>query len=102
MMANSDILPKDVLTALLPQGGRPGRMATLNKLDAICRRHSENGTRSFSIKVIGRIADHQGLLKGRIPYNVPSADYRALIVACANYSGSTISPKVVPASTTRG
>jgi hypothetical protein len=56
-----------------------------------CRRHQESGSRNFSLSTIGRLVKTEGILKGRVLYNMQSADYRELISAWAIYAGPATS-----------
>jgi hypothetical protein len=76
-----------VLESLLAKGGRSNRRASLAKMHELCRRQHEAGSRDFSLSAIGRLAEAEGIMKGRALYNAPSADYRALIEAWAAYAG---------------
>jgi len=87
MNGKTEIHPDAVLEALLTKGGRSNRRANLAKLHELCRRQHEAGSRDFSLSAIGRLAEAQGIMKGRALYNAPSADYRALIGAWAVYAG---------------
>lgn len=58
----------------------------------LCRRQHATGSRDFSLPAIGRLAEAEGILKGRALYNAPSADYRSLIEAWAAYAGP-VAPK---------
>jgi hypothetical protein len=53
----------------------------------LCRRQHEAGSRDFSLPAIGRLAEAEGIMKGRALYNAQSVDYKALIEAWAAYSG---------------
>jgi hypothetical protein len=79
--------PNVLLGTLLAKGGRAHRLARLKALHEICRRHQESGSRDFSLSTIGRLAEAEGILKGRVLYNMQSADYRKLISAWATYAG---------------
>ena len=83
----TDIHPDAVLASLLDKGGRSNRRANLAKMHELCRRQHAAGSRDFSLPAIGRLAEAEGILKGRALYNAPSADYRALIEAWADYAG---------------
>lgn len=83
----TDIHPNAVLEALLAKGGRSNRRANLEKMHELCRRQHEAGSRDFSLSGIGRLAESESLMKGRVLYNAQSADYRALIEAWAAYAG---------------
>jgi hypothetical protein len=87
MNSVTDIHPDAVLAALLNKGGRSNRRANLAKMHELCRMHHAVGSRDFSLPAIGRLAEAEGILKGRALYNAPSADYRALIEAWAAYAG---------------
>jgi len=87
MNGRTDIHPDAVLASLLDKGGRANRRANLAKIHELCRRHHAVGSRDFSLPAIGRLAEAEGILKGRALYNAPSADYRALIEAWAAYAG---------------
>lgn len=87
MTDKTDIHPDTVLESLLAKGGRSNRRANLAKMHELCRRQHAAGSRDFSLPTIGRLAEAEGILKGRALYNAPSADYRALIEAWAAYAG---------------
>ncbi|SOZ14447.1 Alpha/beta hydrolase fold protein (fragment) [Cupriavidus taiwanensis] len=53
----------------------------------LCRRQHGAGSRDFSLSAIGRLAEAEGIMKGRALYNAPSAHYRTLIEAWAAYAG---------------
>lgn len=87
MKGMTEIHPDAVLESLLDKGGRSNRRANLAKMHELCRKRHEAGHRDFSLPVIGRLAEAEGIMKGRALYNAPSADYRALIGAWATYAG---------------
>ncbi len=87
MNDKTEIHPDAVLEALLAKGGRSNRRANLAKLHELCRRQHEAGSRDFSLPAIGRLAEAQGIMKGRVLYNAQSADYRTLVEAWAAYAG---------------
>ena len=87
MSSRTDIHPDAVLASLLDKGGRSNRRANLVKMHEVCRRQHAAGSRDFLLPTIGRLAESEGILKGRALYNAPSADYRALIEAWAAYAG---------------
>jgi hypothetical protein len=87
MNGMTDIHPDVVLATLLDKGGRSNRRANLAKMHELCRRQHAVGSLDFSLPAIGRLAEAEGILKGRALYNAPSADYRALIEAWATYVG---------------
>lgn len=87
MNGMTDVHPDAVLASLLDKGGRSNRRANLAKMHELCRRQHAAGSRDFSLPAIGRLAEAEGILKGRALYNAPSADYRALIEAWAVYAG---------------
>src|SRR6516225_7096076 len=87
MIGTSDIHPNAVLESLLAKGGRSNRLANLTNMHELCRRQHEAGSRDFSLPTIGRLAEAEGIMKGRVLYNVQSADYKALIEAWASYAG---------------
>lgn len=87
MKGASDIHPDAVLESLLAKGGRSNRRANLARMQELCRKQHETGSRDFSLPAIGRLAEAEGIMKGRALYNAQSADYRALIEAWAAYAG---------------
>lgn len=87
MNGATDIHPDAVLESLLAKGGRSNRRANLAKMHELCRRQHEAGSRDFSLPALGRLAEAEGIMKGRALYNAQSADYKALIEAWAAYSG---------------
>jgi hypothetical protein len=88
MTGTTDIHPDAVLESLLAKGGRAHRRTNLAKMHELCRKQREAGSREFSLPAIGRLAEAEGILKGRALYNAQSADYRSLIGAWAAYAGS--------------
>lgn len=88
--------PNTVLDTLLAKGGRAHRLARLTALHEICRRHQGSGSRDFSLPTIGRLVETEGILKGRVLYNMQSADYRELISAWAMYAGPVTSQSTKP------
>ncbi|WP_321783993.1 gamma-mobile-trio protein GmtX [Burkholderia pyrrocinia] len=87
MNGATHIHPDAVLESLLAKGGRSNRRANLTKMHELCRRQHEAGSRDFSLPAIGRLAEAEGIIKGRALYNAQSADYKALIEAWATYAG---------------
>jgi len=87
MNGMTDIHPDDVLASLLDKGARSNRRANLAKMHELCRKQHAAGSRDFSLPSIGRLAEAEGIMKGRALYNAPSADYRSLIEAWAAYAG---------------
>ena len=87
MSGMTDIHPDAVLASLLDKGGRSNRRANLAKMHELCRRQHAAGSRDFSLPAIGRLAEAEGILKGRALYNAQSADYRVLIEAWSTYAG---------------
>jgi hypothetical protein len=83
----TDIHPNAVLESLLAKRLRSNRRANLAKMHELCRRQHEAGSRDFSLPAIGRLAEAEGIMKGRALYNAQSADYKALIEAWAAYAG---------------
>jgi hypothetical protein len=83
----TDIHPDAVLESLLAKGGRSNRRANLTKMHELCRKQHEAGSRDFSLPAIGRLAEAEGIMKGRALYNAQSADYKALIEAWGAYAG---------------
>lgn len=82
--------PNDVLDTLLAKGGRSHRRAKLTAMHELCGRHHESGSRDFSLPTIGRLAEADGILKGRVLYNAQSADYRVLVSAWAAFVGRPV------------
>lgn len=87
MSGMTDTHPDAVLASLLDKGGRSNRRANLVKMHELCRRQNAAGSRDFSLPAIGRLAETEGILKGRALYNAQSADYRVLIEAWSAYAG---------------
>ncbi|XVJ47857.1 gamma-mobile-trio protein GmtX [Pseudomonas sp. UBT] len=87
MSGKTDIHPNATLEALLTKGGRSNRRANLTKMHELCRKQHETCSREFSLPSIGRLAEAEGIMKGRVLYNAQSADYRMLIESWAAYSG---------------
>jgi hypothetical protein len=87
MNGTTDIHPDAVLEAMLAKAERSNRRANLTKMHELCRRQHAAGLRDFSVPTIGRLAEAEGIMKGRALYNAPSTDYRALIEAWATYAG---------------
>jgi hypothetical protein len=87
MNGETNIHPDAVLESLLAKGGRSNRKANLAKMHELCRKQHQSGSRDFSLPAIGRLAEADGILKGRALYNAQSADYRSLIEAWAAYAG---------------
>ncbi|WP_425219000.1 gamma-mobile-trio protein GmtX [Ralstonia solanacearum] len=80
MNTRTDIHPDAVLESLLAKGGRSHRRANLARMHELCRRQHEAGGRDFSLPSVGRLAEAEGIMKGRALYNTQSADYRELIL----------------------
>lgn len=87
MNSGAVITPDTLLEALLAKGGRSQRLDNLRKINELCRQQYAAGARDFTLPYIGRLVEDRGIMKGRALYNAPSADYRALIEAWANYAG---------------
>lgn len=87
MSGMSDIHPDKVLEFLLSKSERSNRRANLARMHELCRRLHAAGSRDFSLAAIGRLAEAEGIMKGRVLYNAQSADYKALIEAWAAYAG---------------
>ena len=73
--------PDEILDSLLAKGSRAHRRRNLAAVHEICRRQHHTGSRDFSIPVIGKLCEAEGVLKARALYNAASADYRELIAA---------------------
>ena len=82
-----DIHPNAVLESLLAKSERSSKRTNLAKMYELCRKRHEAGLRDFSLPVIGRLVEAEGIMKGRVLYNAQSADYKALIEAWAAYAG---------------
>lgn len=97
MTPSATIHPDDVLASLLAKGGRSQRQRNLTAVHEICRRQHQAGSRDFSIPVIGKLCEAEGILKARALYNAQSADYRDLIEAWQGYAGPAAprAPKVL-------
>jgi hypothetical protein len=80
--------PDEVLASLLAKGARSHRRRNLTSVHEICRQQHQTGSRDFSIPVIGKLCEAEGVLKARVLHNAPSADYRELIAAWQGYAGS--------------
>jgi hypothetical protein len=87
MTGKTDIHPDAVLESLLAKGGRSNRRSNLTKMHDLCSIQHAAGSRDFSVSAIGRLAEGEGIMKGRALHNAQSADYRALIGAWAAYAG---------------
>ncbi|WP_283190418.1 gamma-mobile-trio protein GmtX [Pseudomonas sp. PMCC200344] len=87
MNGKTDIHPDAILEVLLAKGGRSNRRANLVKMHELCRKQYETSSRDFLLPAIGRLAEADGIIKGRALYNAQSADYRVLIEAWAAYAG---------------
>lgn len=88
-------LHPDILFRVLLQkpGGRSARRNCLTKLQEICTRHHESGSRDFSLPVIGKQLEAEGIIKARSLYNIQSADYKSLIESWALFSGAQSVPE---------
>ena len=82
--------PDAVLDSLLAKGGRSDKLARLSQVHEICRKQHQSGSRDFSLPTIGRLAQEQNIITGRALNNAPSANYRALIQAWADYAGPSV------------
>ena len=87
MSSTTDIHPDAVLESLLAKAERSNRRNNLTKMHELCRKQHEAGSRDYSVPAIGRLAEAEGIMKGRALYNAQSADYKALIEAWAAYAG---------------
>jgi hypothetical protein len=87
MKSATHIHPDAVLESLLAKGGRSNRRSNLTKMQELCRKQHESGSRDFSLSAIGRVVEVAGIMKGRSLYNAQSADYQTLIEAWAAYAG---------------
>ena len=87
MSKTTDIHPDVVLESLLAKAERSNRRNNLIKMHELCRKQHEVGSRDFSVSTIGRLAEADGIMKGRALYNTQSADYKALIEVWAAYAG---------------
>jgi len=87
MNSATDIHPGAVLESMVAKAERSNRRSNLRRIHELCRKQHEAGARDFSLSAIGRLAEDEGIMKGRALYNAPSADYRALIEAWAAYAG---------------
>jgi hypothetical protein len=87
MSGMTDIHPDAVLESMLAKAERSNRRTNLTKMHELCRKQHEAGFRDFSLSAIGRLAEDEGIMKGRALYNAQSADYKALIEAWAAYAG---------------
>lgn len=96
MNGATHIHPDAVLESLLAKGGRSHRRANLTKMHELCRRQHGAGSRDFSLPTIGRLAEAEGIMKGRALYNAPSADYKSLIEAWGAYAGPPAPKPLTP------
>jgi hypothetical protein len=96
MNSKTNIHPDVVVETLLAKGGRSNRRANLAKMHELCRQQHETGSPDFALSAIGRLAEAEGIMKGRALYNAQSADYRTLIEAWASYAGPS-APKPLKA-----
>ncbi|AMQ41830.1 gamma-mobile-trio protein GmtX [Aeromonas veronii] len=87
MSSTTDIHPDTVLASLLAKAERSNRRNNLTRMHELCRKQYEAESRDFSVPTIGRLAEADGIMKGRALYNAQSADYKALIEAWAAYAG---------------
>ena len=87
MNGSTDIHPDAVLASLLGKAERSNRRNNLTRMHELCRKQHEAGSHDFSLSAIGRLAEAEGIMKGRALYNAQSADYKALIVAWGAYAG---------------
>ena len=87
MNPTTDIHPDAVLESLLAKAERSNRRNNLTRMHELCGKQHEAGSRDFSLSAIGRLAEAEGIMKGRALYNARSADYKALIEAWGAYAG---------------
>lgn len=87
MTSATGVHPDAVVASLLAKGGRLDKRDRLSKMHELCRKRHQAGSRDFSLSAIGRLAEAQGIIKGRALYNALSSDYKALIEAWATYAG---------------
>lgn len=87
MNSRTDIHPYAVLESLLAKAERSNRRNNLTRMHELCRKQHEAGSRDFSLPAIGRLAEAEGIMKGRALYNAQSADYKMLIETWAAYAG---------------
>jgi hypothetical protein len=67
----TDIPPDAALASLLDKGGRSNRRANLAMMRELCGRQYADGSHDFSLPAIGRLAEAEGILMGRVGYNTP-------------------------------
>lgn len=90
MNGATNIHPDAVLESLLAKAGRSNKRANLAKMHELCRMQHDTGSRDFSLPAIGRLAEAEGIMKGRALYNAQSVDYRELIGVWSAYAGPPV------------
>jgi hypothetical protein len=89
-LAGELTLKRDQFASIEAKGGRSNRRSNLTKMHDLCRIQHAAGSRDFSVSAIGRLAEGEGIMKGRALHNAQSADYRGLIGAWAAYAGPPV------------
>lgn len=96
MTNQNSIHPNEVHDALAAKGGRNKRIQNLSRIHETCHRHFKNGNKNFSVSVVGKLLEAEGIIKSRALYNAASADYKILLNAWQEYAGSHILESSTP------
>lgn len=80
------IHPDEVFEGLKTTSSRSQKLKNLDSLHALCRAQHQ-GSKDFSLPIIGKLWEASGGIKSRALYNAASQDYRTLITAWETHCG---------------
>ena len=89
MIPMSPIHPDAVRDSILANSVHPAKVRNLNLIHLVCQERHNLGSRDFSLKSIGQAIEPRGGISAKALSNPQSIDYRSLINAWRNFSGTT-------------